>query len=103
MTATGLSPSRTGQCLHEVLELAGRPALVGLAERLVGRDHAVAVVPVQARLGGETGGAAGPFGDAAEDVGARVAAVGAGVAEDDHGRARVQVVLDVLQELAPDA
>src|SRR6478752_4614468 len=94
---------RAGQRLDEVLELPGRPALVGVAVRLVGGDHGVAVIPVELRLRVQPERAAGLLGDVGEDVGARVAAVGAGVAEDDHGRARVQVVLDHLQELAPHA
>jgi hypothetical protein len=44
---------------------------------------------------------AGVGGDARERVGPRVAPVRAGVAEHDHRRARVQVVLDPGEELAP--
>src|SRR5690606_20320451 len=91
------------QRLDELLELAGRPALERLAVLLVGGDHGVAVVPVQARLGVQPERAAGALGHRGEHLGARVAAVGAGVAEHDHGGARVQVVLDEHQELAPDA
>src|SRR3954452_20142109 len=94
---------RARQRLDEVLELLGRPALVGLAVLLVGRDHRVAVVPIQPRLGVQPEGAARLGGDLGEDVGAWVAAVGAGVAEHDDRRTRVQVVLDLLAELAPDA
>src|SRR3954454_21503819 len=99
--ARALVGDRPGQRLDEVLELAGRPALEGLAPRLVGGDHRVAVVPVQARLGGQPERAARPLGDGGEDVGARVAPVGARVAEHDPRRPRVQIVLDDLAELAP--
>ena len=63
----------------------------------------VAVVPVQPRLGVEPERAPGLRGDLGEDVGARVAPVGARVTEHDDRRARVQVVLDQLAELGPDA
>src|SRR3954453_2791787 len=85
-----LRPQRAGERLHEVLELLGGPALERLAVLLVGADHGVAVVPVQARLGVEPEGAAGLRRDLPEDVGARVAAVGARVAEDDDRRAGVE-------------
>src|SRR3954452_18732104 len=101
--AAPLVRDRPRQRLDELLELAGRPALEGLAPRLVGGDHRVAVVPVQARLGVEPERAAGLLGDQSEQVRARVAAVGARVAEHDHGGTRVQVVLDELLELAPHA
>ena len=86
--------NRARQRLDEVLELLGGPALEGLAVLLVGGDHRVAVVPVQPRLGVQPERAPGLGGDLGEDVGARVAAVRARVAEDDDRRARVQVVLD---------
>ena len=70
---------------------------------LVGGHHRVAVVPVEARLGVEPEGAPGALGDLGEDLGVRLAAVGAGVAEDDHRRARVEVLGDLLEELEPDA
>src|SRR3954471_24928474 len=101
--ARALVGDRPRQRLDEVLELAGRPALEGLAPRLVGGDHRVAVVPVQARLGVEPERAARLLGDQSEQVRARVPAVGARVAEHDHGGTRVQVVLDELLELAPHA
>src|SRR3954454_3242545 len=101
--ARALVGDRPRQRLDEVLELAGRPALEGLAPRLVGGDHRVAVVPVQARLGVEPERPARLRGDLREDIGARIAAVGPRVAEDDDGRARVQVVLDELAELGPHA
>src|SRR6202035_5768102 len=95
--------NRAREGLDEVLQLGGRPALKGGAVLLVGGDHRVAVVPIQARLGVQPEGAPGPRGHLAEQVGARVAAVGARVAQDDHGGSRVHVVLDQLQELRPDA
>src|SRR3984957_2528835 len=91
------------QGANEVLERRGRPALEGRAELLVGGYYRVAVVPVEPRLWVEPEGAPGARGDLGEDVGTRVAPVGARVAEHDHGRARVQVVLDLRQELRPNA
>src|ERR671916_285258 len=70
--------------LDEVLQLARGPALERLAVVLVRRDDRVAVVPVQARLGVQPEGASGARGHLGEDVGARVAAVGARVTEDYH-------------------
>src|SRR5947208_13387397 len=46
-----LAGHRPRQRLDELLELIRGPALEGLAERLIGGDHRVAVVPVQPRLG----------------------------------------------------
>ena len=84
--------------------MSGRPALEGaVAVALVGGHHRVAVVPVELRLGVEPEQPAGALGDLGEDLGVRLAAVGAGVAEHDHGRARVEVVGDLGQELEPDA
>src|SRR3954466_908137 len=101
---TGSGPSaagdqRLGQVAHEVLELARGPALVGVAVLLVGGNDGVAVVPVQPRLGVEPERAARLRGDRAEDLRGGVAAVGARVAEDDHGRSRVELVLDLVAEL----
>src|SRR4051812_42221548 len=101
--ARPLVGDRPRKRLDELLELPRRPALEGLAPRLVGGDHRIAVVPVQARLGIEPERAAGLLGDQSEQVRARIAAVGARVAEHDHGGAGVQVVLDELLELAPHA
>src|SRR3954454_6975273 len=100
---TSATADRLGQRLDELLELLGRPALEGLAVLLVGGDDRVAVVPVQPRFGVQPEGAPRALGDAREDVGARVAAVRARVAEHDDGRAWVQLVLDLLAELGPDA
>src|SRR3954466_16175608 len=101
--ARALVGDRPRQRLDEVLELAGRPALEGLAPRLVGGDHRIAVVPVQPRLGVEPERPPGLLGDRGEDVGARGAPVRARVAEHDHGRARMKIVLDEPPELLPDA
>ena len=68
-----------------------------VAVALVGGHHRVAVVPVQARLGVEPEGAPGALGDPGEDLGVRLAAVGARVAEHDHGRARVEVLGDLAR------
>src|SRR3954471_8414863 len=76
------------QRLHECTEMVERPALVRLAELLVGRDHRVAVVPVQPRLGVQPERAPRALGHTGEDVGPGVAAVGARVAEHDHRRPR---------------
>ena len=81
---------------------AVRPALECRAVLRVGGDHAVAVVPVQARLGVEPERAPGAAAIAAKSPRAGPP-VGAGVAEHDHGGARVQVVLDLGQELPPHA
>ena len=90
--------------VHEHLELLGRPALEdAVAEGLVGGHDRVAVVPVEARLGVDPEGAAGALGHLRQHLGVRLAAVGAGVAEDDHRRARVEVVHDLVEELQPDA
>src|SRR4051794_29958019 len=97
-----LARDRPSQRLDELLELRRRPALEGLAVRLIGLDHGIAVVPVQPRLGVEPERATRLLGHRREDVGARVAAVGARVAEDDHGRPRMKIVLDELAELLPD-
>src|SRR4051794_7213896 len=72
-----VSGDRARERLDEVLELLGRPALVRLAVLFVRRDHRVAVVPVQARLGVQPERPAGLAGDVGEEVGAGVAAVGA--------------------------
>ena len=82
--APGLSRrDRPRERLDEVLELARRPALERLAVALVRGDDAVAVVPVQPRLGVEPERAPGARGDCREDVRPRVAPVRARVAEDD--------------------
>jgi hypothetical protein len=67
------------------------PALEdAVAVALVGGHHRVAVVPVEARLGVQPERAAGACSaDRGEDLGVRLAAVGARVAEHDHRRARV--------------
>ena len=92
-----------GDDVDEVLQVPGRPALEGaVAVALVGGHHRVAVVPVELRLRVEPEQAPGPFGDLGEDLGVGLAAVGAGVAEDDHGRARVELVGDLAEELEPD-
>src|SRR6476659_6717369 len=78
-----------GDHVHEGLEMAGGPALEGGgAVALIGGHHRVAVVPVQARLRVEPEGPPGALADAGEDLGMRLAAVGASIAEHDHGRAR---------------
>ena len=93
-----------GDDVDEVLQVPGGPALEGaVAVALVGGHHRVAVVPVELRLGVEPEEAAGALGDLGEDLGVGLAAVGAGVAEHDHGRARVELVGDLGQELEPDA
>src|SRR5436190_3176424 len=101
--AGALVGDRARQRLDELLELAGRPALEGLAPGLVGGGHRVAVIPVQARLGVEPERPPRLLGDRGEDVGARVAPVGSRVAQHDDGRPGVQVVLDERPELAPHA
>src|SRR5665648_359458 len=75
---------RTSERLHEILELGGGPALERGAPLLIGGDHRVAVVPVETRLGVQPERAARSHRYLPEQVGARVAAVGAGVAEHDH-------------------
>src|SRR5919204_3624075 len=84
---------RPGQRLDELLELAGGPALERAAIPLVRGDDRVAVVPVQSRLGVQPERAPRLLGHLREHVGARIAAVGARIAEHDDGGARVQVVL----------
>src|ERR1700754_3239631 len=77
-----------GDDVDEVLQVAGRPALEGaVAVALVGGHHRVAVVPVELRLRVEPEEPAGALGDLGEDLGVRLAPVGARVAEHDHGRA----------------
>src|SRR6202042_1044938 len=65
--------------------------------------HRVAVVPVELRLGVQPEEPAGPLGDPGEDLGVRLAAVGAGGPRNGQGRARVEVFGDLGQELEPDA
>src|SRR6202012_3694980 len=90
--------------VDEVLQVAGGPALEGaVAIAFVGAHHGVAVVPVELRLGVQPEQPAGTLGDPGEYLGVRLAAVGAGVAEHDHGRPRVEVFGDLGQELEPDA
>src|SRR3954462_12206417 len=85
------------QRVHEALELLRRPALEhAVAVGLVGADHAVAVVPVELRLGVHPEGAAGARADRPERALVGLAAVRAGVAEDDDRLARVEVVDHVL-------
>src|SRR6185437_5445063 len=79
---------RLGQRLDEILELIGAPALERGAVLGVGGDHRVAVVPVELGLGVQPERAPRLGGDRREHVVARRPAVGAGVAEDDHGGAR---------------
>src|SRR5215208_2758317 len=70
---------------------------------LVRRHHRVAVVPVELRLGVEPECATRALRDLLEDLGVRLAAVRARVAEHDHRGARAEVVDDLLQELEPHA
>src|SRR5680860_611854 len=91
-----------GDHVDEVLQVAGGPALEGaVAVALVGGHHRVAVVPVEPRLGVEPEEAAGPLRHLGEDLGVRLAAVGAGVAEHDHGRAGVEFLTEISDELDP--
>src|ERR671916_3299543 len=84
---------RAGQRFDEILELVRRPTLKRLAVTLVGRDNRVAVVPVQPWLWIKPERAPRGGRYLGEDVGARIAPVGTRIAEDDHRRARMQVVL----------
>src|SRR5687768_14291352 len=89
--------------VHELLQVLGGPALESRGAVLLVSGHdRVAVVPVELRLGVEPERPAGSVGDLGEDLGVRLAAVGARVAEHDHGRARVEVLGDLGIELAPD-
>src|SRR6185503_13878312 len=95
--------SGPGDDVDEVLEVLGRPAFERLGRvRLVGGHHRVAVVPVEARLRVQPEGPAGALGEAGEGGGVGVAPVRPRVAEDDHGRAGVEVGGDLLEELEPD-
>src|ERR1700759_76849 len=68
--------------VDEVLQVARRPALEGaVAIAFVGGHHRVAVVPVELRLRVQPEEAPGPLGDAGEDVGVWLAAVGARAAQ----------------------
>src|SRR5262245_45388019 len=92
-----------GDHVDEVLEVLRGPALEGpVAIGLVGRHHRVAVVPVELRLRIEPEGAAGVLGDPPEGGGVWLTTIGSRVAEHDDGRARSELIGDLLAELEPD-
>src|SRR5680860_773263 len=95
-----------GYDVDEVLQVAGGPALEGaVAVALVGGHYRVAVVPVEPRLGVEPEEAAGPLRHLGEDLGVRLAAVGAGVADvsgyTDYGRVWLEFLTEISDELDP--